>query len=145
MTAWAIGMLVMTLGLLSHSEEEKVDLGNPPQVILVAGIDEKGRLIQVEYRTIYIGFDGSGFNSRSTHAVDLTDVKITSIQGEVLTLPEARKRLGKREQPVVVMSDGAEPLSGFRQLFRDDVICLIFPRKAPQWRPIQDPQMPQGK
>lgn len=145
MAAWAIGMLVMTLCLSAMPQEKNVELGNPPQVILVAGIDAEGRLIQVEYRTIYIGFDGAGFNSRSTHAVDLADVKLMSMRGEVLTLPEARERLGKQEQPVVVMSGGAEPLEGFRQLFREDVVCLIFPRKAPQWRPIQDPQMPRAK
>jgi hypothetical protein len=145
MTAWTIGMVVTTWYLSALPQEEKVELGNPPQVILVAGIDPEGRLIQVEYRTIYIGFDGSGFNSRSTHTVDLADVKIMSMQGEILTLSEVRERLGKREQPVVVMSDGVEPLNGFRRLFQDDVICFVFPRRAPSWRPIQDPQMPLEK
>lgn len=134
-------LLLMAVCFSPPMREEPVDLGNPPQVILVACIDAKGRLIQVEYRTIYIGFDGSGYNSRSTRAIDLTDVKIQTIGGETLSPEQAKKRIGNVEQPVLVMSDGAEPLERFRTLFQNDVICFIFPRKSPSWRPIQDPQM----
>lgn len=116
--------------------------GNPPRVLLAGGIDADGSLELVSYRTIYIGFTGESYNSRSVRKVALLEVKIVRAGGEAIELGAARKLLAGKETPVLASSWGSPLPASYRSLFSGDAMLFIFPREAPAWQEIQDPSRP---
>ena len=141
--------LVMILAILISGDDEttqsdrgQAQLGNPPRVVLVRGIDDQGRLNLVEYRTIYIGFDGSSYNSRSESKLTLKDVVIEDLKGDGVSVEQARERLGDTESPILVLSYREPVAELYRGMYIDSTLVFRFPKKAPEWREIQDPSRP---
>ncbi len=116
--------------------------GNPPQILVASSIDADGNLELVNYRTIYIGFDGSSYNNRSLRKVPLKGVKIYSVSGKELSTESARNKLAEKENAILASSWGLPLPTFYRTLFSDEALIFVFPREAPRWKEIQDPGRP---
>ena len=139
---WVLCLAFLTVTSVAVGDDWRSEPSNPPRILVASSIDEHGNLELVSYRTIYIGFDGSSYNHRSTRRLSLKDVSIQDLDGNQLSVDQARERLGDRDVPILVMTY-RQPLSDFfRKLFSHDALVFIFPREAPQWQPIQDPGRP---
>lgn len=125
-----------------QAADESSPAWNPPGILLVAGIDEHDRLVLVHYRSIYIGFDGYSYNNRSESRQSLEGARIVTVGGKELTIAEARQRLGQRESSILVTPYHTQVADTYRPLFRDDALCIQFPKRAPVWKEIQDPGRP---
>lgn len=115
---------------------------NPPALLRSMGINQDGQLVLVHYRTIHIGFEGYTYNSRSTEKVDLQDVRWMTVGGKRLTTDEVRERWGEGEQTILATAWGRPVGVEFRELFHPNVLVAVFPKRAPQWRKIEDPGRP---
>jgi hypothetical protein len=138
----AIGLALIIGANAATAQDRSATHGNPPRILIASSLDADGNLVLVTYKTIYIGFDGYSYNARSLHKVPLQDVRIRTVAGMDLSLDETRKLLEGKETPVLV-SSWNEPLSKFWQkLFSDKSLLFIFPREAPLWKEIQEPNRP---
>ncbi len=115
---------------------------NPPRILVASSIDADGNLVLVNYRTIFIGFKGDSYNSRSLAKVSLTDVRILTAKGDEVSIDSARKRISESDTPILV-SSWKRPLPKFYEtIFTPQTLHFVFPNKAPAWREIQDPGRP---
>lgn len=138
---FALGTIVAFLMTSAVSEAQTP--GNPPKILIASGIDAQDRLELVRYQTIYIGFQGDAYNHRTLDRVDLAKVTITDLSGSDLSIDEARTRLGDREEtPVLVMSHREELGGVYKSLFKKEMIIFRFKGKSPEWKAIEDPDMP---
>ncbi|MBS0261270.1 MAG: hypothetical protein JSS02_04880 [Planctomycetes bacterium] len=143
MTRQLVLMLVVTAGVAVPTEPDRPGTpGNPPRILIAQAINADGQLQLVAYKTIYIGFEGYSFNDRSLQEVALADVQIRTVAGVEITIEKARGLLKAKETPILVMSRN-EKLSPFYQsVLARDALVFIFPRDAPVWRQIQEPERP---
>lgn len=115
---------------------------NPPQILVASSIDADGNLLLVNYRTIYIGFQGDSYNNRGVTKVPLKDVQIETVEGKRLSVESARGRIAGRDTPILVSAYKAPLPKFFKGMFASDTLHFVFPAKAPAWKPIQDPDRP---
>ena len=140
-------IVALLMAVLCSNSEIRADdppkesLANPPQLLLAAGIDESNRLTLVSYRTIYIGFNGDSYNSRSSQRVSLKGVTITQADGKKVSIDEARRRLAGKDVPILATSWKAQ-MGPFQTLLAKDSLVFAFPKEAPKWKEIQDPSQP---
>lgn len=135
-------LLFSTVISVAVAEERPSEPSNPPRILVASSIDEHGNLELVSYRTIYIGFDGSSYNHRSTKRISLKDVLIQDLDQNPLSMDEARERFKGGDVPVLVMTYRQSLSAFFRPLFSGDAMVFVFPREAPEWQTIQDPGRP---
>jgi len=115
---------------------------NPPQIVVAASIDGNENLLLVSYRTIYIGFQGESYNSRTVTKTALKDVSILNVKGERVSINAARERIGGRDTPVLC-SSWKTPLPEFyASMFAPPTLHFIFPKQSPVWKEIQEPGRP---
>jgi hypothetical protein len=120
--------------------------GNPPHILIASEIDNEGNLVLVSYHTDFAlpanpQTSGAAFNTRLLEKVPLKGVKIYDVTGKEVTVEAARKLLGK-DTPVLA-SPWGRPLPPFyRKVFRDEMLLFAFPREAPSWKEIQEPDHP---
>ena len=140
--------LVLAVACLSTAtvvaEDNAACPGNPPTILLASKITDQA-IELVGYRTIYIGFSGESYNSRSTQTVSLADVKIRDLAGAELTCQAAQERI--KGETAILVTSGHEGISDtYKRLFHKDILVFCFPKQAPTWEPIQDPTRPvEGK
>jgi hypothetical protein len=139
-------MLVLSLGPLLGQDKD-ASPGNPPAVLIASQIDRDGNLVLVQYKTIYMqpASRKSGvamWNERYLTKVPLKGVKINGGDGKEVTIEVARKLLGDKEAAILATSWGRQLPPFYRRVFKDDVLLFAFPREAPIWRAIQDPEAP---
>ena len=144
--AVCLSLVVACCSLFAVDEESSVAVTsppqNPPQILVAAAIAADDHLILVRYQTIYIGFEGESYNSRSLTRVSLKDVRIRNVAGEELSLKSVRERMAGGDTPILV-SSWKEPLPDFYQsMFTPKTLHFVFPKQAPDWHPIQDPGRP---
>ena len=104
----------------------------------------------VQYKTIFIqptekGGGGPIYNHRSLSKAALKGVKIYGGDGKEMSVAAARTFLDRKETPVLASSSGQELPLFYRKVFRDDVLLFAFPREAPTWKAIEDPELPVRK
>ena len=115
---------------------------NPPQILVAAEIAPDGDLLLVKYETTFIGFQGEYYNNRVQTIVELTDVKISTVKGDELTVEAARKRIAGNDTPILV-SSWKRPLPAFyQQMFAPETLHFVFPKEAPVWKVIEAPGGP---
>ena len=112
---------------------------NPPQIMIAASITDNGKLVLVQYQTIYIGMQGACYNHRSLREVYLDDVKIYTVRGEELSIETARERLGNGDTPILCSSWRRGLPDFYAGLFTPEILHFVFPKKPPEWKTIQDP------
>jgi hypothetical protein len=115
---------------------------DPPEIVVAAAIDDEDNLVLVNYRTIFIGFQGESYNDRSLTKAPLKDVAIFTVKGEKLTVEAARRRIAGRDTPVLC-SAWSTPLPGFyAAMFSPETLHFVFPKEPPIWKKIQEPGRP---
>lgn len=136
-----LGPVVLLLASIGYIEQNSQDTtpDNPPRILLATSIDEAGNLELVSYQTIYIGFRGDSYNARSTHKYSLESVLIFDLAGNRITTDAARVRFGMGEAPILATSYGRKVDDHYRSLFNDETLVFVFPKKAPEWKEIEDP------
>jgi hypothetical protein len=147
--AISVGLSVLVLGPL-HGQGKDAAPGNPPVVLLAAGIDPDGDLVLVQYKTIFIqptekGGGGPLYNERSLRKVALKGVKIYGGIGKEVPVEAARTLLRDKETAVLASSWGQSLPPVYQKVFRDDALLFAFPREAPMWKTIEAPDVPVKK
>ena len=115
---------------------------NPPQIVIAASIDGEDNLLLVSYRTIYIGFQGESYNSRTVTKTALKDVEIFNVKGERVSIEAARERVGGRDTPVLCSSWNTPLPEFYASIFAPQTLHFIFPKQSPVWKKIQEPGRP---
>ncbi len=124
--------------------------GNPPRILLAEGINDADELQLVNYRTIYIGFQGDCYNHRTLKSTSLKDVQIFLLgdqpdADEELTLAAAREKLAGQETSILATSWRHSVPEMYRPLLKPGAMLFVFPKDAPEWEEIQDPTANVGK
>lgn len=140
----ALGQNPQTLPVQAQAGESGVVAPpyNPPQILVATAIDSEDNLLLVSYRTIYIGFTGESYNSRTVTKAALKDVAIVNVKGETISLDAARRRIGDRDTPVLCSSWGTPLPDFYASIFAVETLHFIFPEKSPVWKEIQEPGRP---
>jgi hypothetical protein len=120
--------------------------GNPPGILIASEIDNDGNLVLVSYHTDFAlppnpNLPGTAVNTRILEKVPLKGVKIYDVAGKEVTVEAARKLLGK-DTPVLASSWGRPLPPFYRKVFRDEMLLFAFPKEAPSWKEIQEPDHP---
>jgi len=120
--------------------------GNPPRILIASEIDKEGNLMLVSYQTVFAQppnpkLPGAAFNTRILDKVPLKDVKIYDVTGKEVSVEAARQLLGK-ETPVLASSWGRTLPPFYRKVFKDEMLLFAFPKEAPSWKEIQEPEHP---
>lgn len=127
---------------MGAADEAPPSAHNPPGVLVAKAITPGGRLVLVRYESIFIGFQGEAYNHRRRIQFPLEGVQITTVAGEKVSVEEARRRIADEETPVLVTGYKQPVPKFYRGLFAADALVFIFPRKAPEWNPIEAPGAP---
>ncbi len=112
---------------------------NPPQILVASSITENGKLVLVQYQSIFIGMKGASYNHRTLREVSLDDVKIYTVRGETLSLDMARDRLNGRDTPILCSSWRRDLPNFYVSLFSPESLHFVFPKRSPEWKTIEDP------
>ncbi len=115
---------------------------DPPRILVAASIDEDDDLLLVNVRTIYIGFDGESYNDRSLSKTSLKDVGIFTVQGESVSVDEARGQLAGKDTPILCSSNNTPLPAFYASMFVPDTLHFVFPDESPTWGKIQGPGTP---
>lgn len=138
----SLGVLALVLAV-THPSGAVDAIPSPPQILMTSGINEAGELLVQKYQNVTRLPAGpqdkpSGSSYRVTVPVSLKGVAFLTSEAKVLTLEEARKRIGKGS-PVLVMSGGEKPAAVYRRLLAKDVLILVFPGEAPAFEKARWP------
>jgi hypothetical protein len=140
---------VCLLGILlgyARADYKPGSPGNPPRILIAREIDEQDDLVLVRYQTVFAlppspKERGAAFNERYLEKVPLKGVKIYDGNGKEVTVEAARKLLGK-ETPVLTSPFGRPLPPFYRKVFKDEMLLFAFPKEAPDWKEIQEPEQP---
>lgn len=115
---------------------------DPPQILVAAAIDDDDNLILVNFRTIYIGFTGESYNSRSVSKTSLKEVQIVNVKGEKVSIAAAREQLAGRDTPILCSSWNSSLPDFYASMFSPTTLHFVFPTESPVWEKIQEPGRP---
>jgi len=115
---------------------------DPPQIVVAAGIDRDNNLLLINFRTIYIGFTGESYNSRSVSKKPLKEVQIFTVDGEKVSLENAREQLDGIDTPILCSSYDTKLPDFYVPLFSPKTLHFVFPEVSPEWTKIQEPGRP---
>jgi hypothetical protein len=143
--AMSVGLLGLLLGH-AFGQDKAASPGNPPHILIASEIDKEGNLVLVRYQTVFAlpanpKVSGAAFNTRILEKVPLKNVKIYGLNGKEVTVDTARKMLGK-DTPVLVSSWGRPLPPFYRKVFKNELLLFAFPKEAPSWKEIQEPEQP---
>ena len=142
-------LLLLTLAPMTQSapqrsveSEPTAPAYDPPHIVVTAGIDRDNNLLLVNFRTIYIGFTGESYNSRSVSKAPLKEVQIFTVDGEKVSLEIAREQLDGKDTPILCSSYNTKLPDFYVPLFSPQTLHFIFPEESPEWTKIQEPGRP---
>ena len=130
----------------AFGEDKASSPGNPPRILIAAEVDKEDNLVLVSYQIVFAQPPspkerGAAFNKRILDKVPLKDVKIYDTTGKEVSIEAARKILGK-DAPVLASSWGRPLPAFYRKVFKDEMLLFVFPKEAPSWKEIQEPEQP---
>ncbi len=120
---------------------ETASAHDPPQIVVASAIDGENLLL-VNFRTIYILFNGESYNTRSVTKTSLKNVGIFTVKGQRVSVGEATHKISGKDTPILCSSWNTPLPEFYASMFEPETLHFIFPEESPAWKKIQEPGRP---
>ena len=133
--------VIMTAPAIDSKPTETAPAHDPPQIVVASAIDGEN-LVLVNFRTIYIGFTGESYNSRSVAKTSLKNVGIFTVKGQRVSVETARDKIAGKDTAILCSSWNTPLPQFYVSMFSPETLHFVFPEESPVWKKIQEPGRP---